>query len=297
MKKIMIFQIVTVLMVLVGCSTETSTTGTNLTQTTTTTIEVLEESPCKDTPLASSCFVPSDDLDFISNIPDEYLLTENFNSEVLNQQPMNWLLFTNSEYSRNGVFAKVLESGSNRYVQMFSDGKQRPLYPQSAPTPTFIFTTKFNLDQTRAGVAYADVMIPSEDGNSVSVGVSTGAVNTISIIIDTDLSLLVKVGGPFFYYSQNGDGGDYYSTGITLDEDKWYSFRFDWDAELDYLAATLITETEDILLFSGNFHISNRFNILPDGEILVPNVVKVTMPYGRSGYAYLDNVIVERRGE
>ncbi len=297
MKKIMIFQLVFVLIFLVGCSIDTNITTTTLSQETTTTQVLIEESPCKDTPLASGCFIPSDDLDFISSIPDEYLLNESFDTEVLNQQPMNWLLYTNSEYSRNGVFAKVLELEDNRYVQMYSDGLQKPLYPQSAPTPTFIFSSKFNLDQTRAGVAYADVFIPSVDGNSVTVGVSTGAVNTISVIIDTDMSLLVKVGGPFYYYSQNGDGGDYYSTGITLEEDTWYRFRFDWDAETDYLAATLITDTEDVLLFSGNFHISSRFNILPDGDILVPNVVKVTMPYGLSGFAYLDNVIVERRGE
>ena len=53
-------------------------------------------------------------------------------------------------------------------------------------------------------------------------------------------------------------------------------------------------ETE---LFSGTFHISSRVNALPAGAIMVPNVFRVTMPRYMNGWAYLDNVIIERRGE
>jgi hypothetical protein len=295
MKKLLIFTMSFLILGLVSCSTVTTTA--NVETTTTATQDLEDESPCKDTPLDAACYVPSYDLDFISSTPDEYLITEDFEAEVINQQPMNWLLFTNSEYKTNGVTAKVIEENSNKFVRMYSDGLQKPLYPQSAPTPTFIFTTKFNLDQTGAGVAHVDLMIPETDGNSVTAGISTGAVNTISIVIDTDMSLLVKVGGPFFYYSQNGDGGDYYDTEMVLSKDTWYSFRFEWDAESNYLAAYLVETSGDTLLFEGEFHISNRFNVEEDGEIMVPNIVKVTMPFGRSGIAYLDNVIVERRGE
>ncbi|MBN2504732.1 MAG: hypothetical protein JXB20_05245 [Bacilli bacterium] len=296
MKKTLILLLFLVVTTLIACDQETSTTTTATTAATTTTqsISSEQESPCKDDPLGTDCFIPSDDLDFISPVANEYTIVEDFESELLNQQPMNWLLYSNSEYKSGGVSAKVKGDETNHYVEMYSDGLQKPLYPQSAPTPTFIFTSKFNLDIDRSGVAYADIMVPSVLGNSVSVGVSTGAVNSISIIVDTDLSLLVKVGGPFYYYSQNGDGGDYHDTGITLNPDTWYSFRFEWDAQSDSISAYMVVDSIDTILFDGVFHISNRFNALADGEILVPNVVKVTMPYGRSGYAYLDNVSVER---
>ncbi len=300
MKKYLLLFVSSIVVFLFGCVMNTTITMTSTVNSTTLytgDLSNYEESPCKNNPLSSDCYIPSGDLDFITPNPIEYTILEDFNNEVLNQQPMNWLLFSNSEYKRNGVYAKVIDDGFNKYVEMFSDGLQRPLYPQSAPNPTFIFSTKFNLDLARSGIAYADVMIPSENGNSVSVGVSTGAVNVISIIIDTDLSLLVKVGGPFFYYSQNGDGGIYHLTEIKLERDAWYSFRFDWDANTDFISAALVIEDEIIPLYSGKFHVSNRFNGQQNGQIYVPNVLKVTMPYGRSGIAYLDNVIVERRTE
>ena len=297
MKQKILILLLFVLTVTFGC--DQATTGPSVTTTTTitmTTQTTAQESPCKDTPLAAECFVTSSELDFIPPVPDEYTILEDFDSEKLNQMPINWLIFSNEEYQPNGVFAKVVETDTNRYVQMYSDGQERPTYPQSAPTPTFIFTTKFNLDIDRKGIAFADVMVPAENRNSVTIGISTGAVNTISVTIDTDLSVFVKVGGPFYYYSQNGDGGDYYDTDIVAIPDTWYRFRFEWNAEEDNVKAYWIDGENEVLLFDGQFHISSRFNAAPDGEIMVPNVFRVTMPYGLSGYAYLDNVKVERMG-
>ncbi len=296
MRRTLILLLLPVFFALVACDRETTVTTTDqLEVVTTTSLEV--ESPCKNDPFGTNCFIPSDNLDFISPVPDEYTISETFETEVVDQMPMNWLLYTNSEYKANGVFAKVKTTGDNKYVEMYSDGLQKPLYPQSAPTPTFIFTTKFNLDITQSGIANMDIMVPSENMNSVSAGVSTGAVNTISIIIDNDMSLLVKVGGPYYYYSQNGDGGDYHDTGRVLETETWYTFRFTWDGPSNLVAAYLVLAAEDVLLYEGQFHISNRFNAKADGKILVPNVVKITMPYRQSGYAYLDNVSVERSGE
>ncbi len=254
----------------------------------------VQESPCKNTPLAEGCYIPSDDLEFISSTPEEYTILETFETDRLNQIPRNWLLYSNPEYVANGVFAKVIEDDANQFVELYSDGLQKPLYPQSAPTPTFIFTSKFNLDIARSGIAYVDVMVPSENKNAVSVGVSTGAVNAISVTIDNDLSVVVKVGGPFYYYSQNGDGGEYFETDLVATTDTWYSFKFEWNASENYVKAYWLDGETEVLLHSDTFHISNRFNASATGAILVPNVFKVTMPYGQSGYAYLDNVIVER---
>jgi hypothetical protein len=180
---------------------------------------------------------------------------------------------------------------------MFSDGLRAPMYPQSAPTPTFIFTTKFNLDQDRKGVAYANIMIPTDvQANAVTVGVATGAVNTIGVTIGQDQKVSVRVGGPFFYYSGSGDGGETISTNVTLTKGSWYTFKFEWDASTNMIAAYLIQGETETSLYSGPFHISSRFNATANGFILVPNVVRVTMPRYSSGWAYLDHVIVERKG-
>jgi hypothetical protein len=85
------------------------------------------------------------------------------------------------------------------------------------------------------------------------------------------------------------------TTGITLTRDEWHRFRFEWDAALDRVAAYLVVGESDTLLYQGSFHISNRFNAEAQGEILVPNVVRITMPYGQAGEAWLDNVIVSRK--
>lgn len=296
MKKALLLSLSVLTIILFGCQQETTTTTSELTDVTTL-YTGFQESPCKDTPLATDCYVPSDDLNFISPIPDEYVITEDFETETLNQIPRNWLIFSNAEYKANGVFSRVREDGDNKYVEMYSDGLQKPLYPQSAPTPTFIFTTKFNLDIARKGVAYASVMVPSTNRNAVTVGVATGAVNTISVTIDTNLSVFVKVGGAFYYYSLNGDGGDYFETALVVTANAWYDFKFEWDAEIDSVKAYWINGETEVLLHEDTFHVSNRFNGVPNGEILVPNVFKVTMPYGRNGFAYLDNVIVERMEE
>ena len=253
---------------------------------------------CKFTPLAPECYTPSEDLDFISPIPDEYTIEETFEFEMLNQMPSNWLLYSNAEYRSGGVSARVVQMDGFRAVRMYSDGLQKPPYPQAADTPTFIFTTKFNLDQDRKGIAYGSLMIPSEEGNSVSMGVATGAVNTISVTIGRDMKLSVKVGGPFFYYSGNNDAGVTYTTPYTLEKDTWYDFKFTWDAEINLIQAFIIIDSVEVLLHQGEFHESNRFNVLPQGMILVPNVFRVTMPSGRnvSGYSYLRNVSVERKG-
>jgi hypothetical protein len=279
--------LVFLLLFMVGCDVATTTT-----------METADlESACKDTPLAEACYQPSGDLNHITPTPEEYTIDETFDTDRLNQQPRNWLLYSNAEYLPNGVYAKVVEGISGRHVQLYSNGLARPPHPQSAPVPTFIFSTKFNLDQARAGVAYADVMVPSTNKNAVTVGISTGAVNAISITVDNDLKLVVKVGGPFYYYSLTGDGGTLIATSITLQTETWYSFRFEWDAEANVISAYLVQTSGDTLLHSGPFHLSNRFNALETGAILVPNNVKVTMPRGQSGFAYLDNVRVERKAE
>lgn len=253
---------------------------------------------CKFTPLSPECYTPSDDLNFISPIEPEYTIDETFEFEMLNQMPSNWLLYSNSEYKAGGVSARVVQMDGFRAVHMYSDGLQKPPYPQAAATPTFIFTTKFNLDMDRKGVAVGSLMVPSADGNSVTMGVSTGAVNTISVTIDRDMNLSVKTGGPFFYYSGNNDAGDTISTGRTLSRDTWYQFMFTWDAELNVIQAFIYDTTLGyVLLHEGPFHISNRYNAEVNGAILVPNVFRVTMPSGRniSGYSYLANVSVSRK--
>ena len=258
---------------------------------------VLEDYRCKDTPLAEGCYIPSSDLNHISPVPTEYTISETFETDREDQMPRNWLLYRNEEYATDGVKATIIADDDNQYVEMYSDGLKAPMYPQSAPNPTFIFSTKFNLDLDRKGVSYASVMIPSaKKNNAVTLGISTGAVNTISVIIGTDLSVKVKVGGPFFYYSGTADGGDEHATSYTLSKDTWYQFKYEWDASLNRVAAYIKVNNQYVLLYQGAFHISSRVNALEDGMILVPNVFKVTMPRYQSGYAYLDDVIVERKG-
>ncbi|MDO9628599.1 MAG: hypothetical protein Q7I99_01755 [Acholeplasmataceae bacterium] len=258
----------------------------------------LEDYPCKDTPLAEGCFIPSSDLDHISANPEEYLINEVFDTERVGSNPRNWLLYRNQEYAVDGVRTVIAEeTGGNRYVRMYSDGLRAPMYPQSAPTPTFIFTTKFNLDIDRKGVAFANIMIPNDvSSNEVTLGVATGAVNTIGVTIGQDLKVSVKLGGPFFYYSGSGDGGDTIATSLTITKGNWYTFKFEWDASTNLVAAYLVDDQNQTLLHSGSFHISNRVNALANGDILVPNVFKVTMPRYSAGWAYLDRVIVERKG-
>mgnify|MGYP001252439649 CR=1 FL=1 len=255
-------------------------------------------SPCALTPLAEGCYTPSDDLDFISTTPEEYLISETFDDERINSTPRNWLLYRDQEYAVNGVIARIQGDDDHRFVEMFSDGKKSPQFPQNAPNPTFIFTTKFNLDIDRKGVLYGDLMIPSDKPNYVvNFGLATGSVNTISVRIEQDMRLSVKVGGPFFYYSGTGDGGDVTVTTYTLTKDTWYRFKLTWDASDNLVAAYIIIDDVETLLHSAPFHISNRFNAEPNGMILVPNVARVTMPRdGIPGWAYLDNVILERKG-
>lgn len=284
MKKILIVLIGALF--LIGCD---QTTTANPSATTTGI-----ESECKDIPLSEGCYLWSPLQTQESGIEEEFLIDETFEEDRLNQIPGKWLLYSNEEYKAGGVSAKVTENGENKYVLMYSDGLQKPPYPQNAPTPTFIFTTKFNLDTARKGNASIDVMVPTENGNSVSVGLSTGAVNTISVTIGADRSVFVKVGGPFYYYSLNNDGGNRYSTDYVVEKDTWYTFRFEWDASQDFVKAYLVENDIDHLLYSGTFHISNRVNAKADGTILVPNVVRVTMPYNMSGYAAIDNVRITR---
>lgn len=284
MKKILLFLLL--FLFLIGCD-----------QTTGPTSSLDAESVCKDTPLSTACFLPSERTTSSADDIAEYTIEETFESERLNQIPSHWLLYSNEEYKAGGVSAKVMAEGENQFVQMYSDGLQKPPYPQNAPTPTFIFTTKFNLDLARKGTASIDVLVPSVGGNAVSVGLSTGAVNTVSVTVDADRSVFVKVGGPFYYYSLNNDGGDRHNTAFTLENDTWYTFRFEWDATLNLVKAFLIDGETENLLFSGPFHISNRINANATAEILVPNVVRVTMPYNKSGFAAIDNIIVERKAD
>ena len=286
MKKSILGVMITLLIVLSGCVQKTPEP------------EAEKDYICKDTPLAEGCYVPSDDLDFISPVADEYTISETFETDRVNQMPRNWLLYRNEEYKTDGVKATIVENGDNRYVELFSDGLKAPMYPQSAPNPTFIFSTKFNLDQDRKGVAYASILLPSDKPtDSISFGVSTGAVNTIQAIIGSDLKVQIKVGGPFFYYSGTADGGDIHSTNITIQKDTWYTFKFEWDASTNVVSVSIQQGDQFTALYSGTFHISNRVNALADGAILVPNVFRVTMPRNYTNtYAYIDDVIVERKG-
>ncbi|MDR4968853.1 MAG: hypothetical protein RG740_04490, partial [Acholeplasmataceae bacterium] len=63
------------------------------------------------------------------------------------------------------------------------------------------------------------------------------------------------------------------------------------------VAAYHLDGENEILLHTDEFHISNRVNAVASGEIMVPNVVRVTMMQNLPGWAYLDDVIVERKGE
>jgi hypothetical protein len=291
---------VLILLILWGCQARTTETTEPLTTTipptllsTTSTMTDIE-SPCKDTPLAEGCFVPSSDLNHLSPVHEEFTITETFDDERVNQQPKNWLLYSNSEYLAGGVYARVEYVEDNGFVRLFSDGAKKPPYPQGAATPTFIFTSKFNLDQTKAGSMAVSLMVPDTNNNSVSAGVSTGAVNTISVTIDNDYSVFVKVGGPYYYYSGTGDGGTYYPTDIVVQPNTWIRFKFTWDAADNLVQAYFVDGVGETLLVAVPFHVSNRFNATAEGAILVPNLVRVTMPYGQSGIAYLDECIVER---
>ena len=158
------------------------------------------ESDCKDNPLSSECYTPSGDLNHESPIPAEYTIEEDFDLETLNQTPRNWYLYTNNEYgvdpetydmAQEVVARTVAGEGDNQYVEMYSAGVHSAMYPQDGPTPTFIFTTKFNLDQDRAGVAYGSLMIPSDkDNNKITLSLSTGSVTTIGVTIEKDLIIL-----------------------------------------------------------------------------------------------------------
>jgi hypothetical protein len=287
MKKMMILMLLIFSVILSACQEQGATVE-----------ETPEDYMCKDQPLSESCYRPSDDLDFISTDPVEYVISELFDTERVNQSPRNWLLYRNEEYAIDGVKAIITDGvDGNRFVRMFSDGLKKPPHPQSAPTPTFIFTTKFNLDIDRKGIMEGSLMIPSDvPSNPVTLGVSTGAVNTISVTIGSDMKVSVQVGGPYFYYSGTGDGGDVFSTAHTLSKDIWYRFRFEWDASINNVKAYLYVSGNLVQLHSGAFHISNRVNALMSGMILVPNVVRVTMPRNyMNGWAYLDNVVVERK--
>jgi hypothetical protein len=262
---------------------------------------IIEDYICKDNPLGEGCYIPAEDLNHISPIPQEYLISETFDSENVGSMPRNWLLYRNEEYAINGVRTIIgEEDGGNRFVRMYSDGRNTPPYPQSTniTKPSFIFTTKFNLDIDRKGVAYASIMIPEEETSSgVNVGVATGAVNVIGVQIGSNMAVTIRVGGPFFYYSGNGDGGDIYNTSLTLTKGIWYRFKFIWDANENMVAAYHLDGENEILLHTDEFHISNRVNAIASGEIMVPNVVRVTMMQNLPGWAYLDDVIVERKGE
>lgn len=253
-----------------------------------------KSSPCKDNPLSEECYVPTGDLNHISPIRDEYLVSETFEEERVGQTPRNFLLYENSEYRPGMAVAKVEEVSGNKYVSLFSNGKGRPPYPQNAPTSTLIFTTKFNLDQTKKGALKIDMMVPSENNNVVHFGLSAGAVNTMSFIIDKEYNLRLKVGGPFYYYSGNNDGGDETNLNMKITPDVWHTFEIHFDVNENSLKAYM-HKPNLTLLHETTFHVSNRFNAKQDGEILVPNNVKITMPAGNfEGFAYTDNISVFR---
>ncbi|HBT59647.1 MAG TPA: hypothetical protein DEA45_02360 [Acholeplasmataceae bacterium] len=261
-------------------------------------VETEKESVCKNQPLSSGCFDENFDLDFISTTKEEFLISETFENEFVNQQPYNWLLYRNQEYHADSVSARVVEVGENKVVQVYSDGKFSPPFPQGVAKPeSLILSTKFNLDQTRSGVATGKIMVPSTEGNEVSFGVYTGAVNVASILIDRQMKLTVKIGGPFFYHSGNGDSGNYIDTGITLSRDEFQQFSFYWDGNLNELKVIFHQEVDHVL-YEGNFHISSRINAEASGTIMVPNVFKVTMPkaLNMTGFAYIDDIIVTRKG-
>ncbi|PKK87555.1 MAG: hypothetical protein CVV63_00630 [Tenericutes bacterium HGW-Tenericutes-8] len=260
--------------------------------------ETVTESLCKNTPLAPNCYDPNFDLDFVETENQEYLINETFENEFNNQTPSNWLLYKNEEYSAQSAVAKVIALDDNKYVSMYSDGKNAPMYPQGVAKPaSFILSTKFNLDTARKGVMTGKIMVPSVNGNEVSFGIYTGAVNTASIILDKQMKLYVKIGGPFFYHSGTADSGTLVDTGLTLSLDTFHRFTFEWDATTNEIIVIYHGETDQIL-YQGTFHVSSRYNATENGEIIVPNVIKVTMPkaLNMAGYACLDDVIVTRKG-
>lgn len=253
-----------------------------------------KESACKDNPLSDTCYTPSKDLNHISPIADEFLVDDTFEAEREGQMPRNFLLYENSEYKPGYVHAKVIKAEDNQYVELFSNGRGRPPYPQNAPTSTLIFTTKFNLDQTGKGILKLDMMVPSTENNEVHFGLSAGAVNVMSFVIKKDYSLHLKKGGPFFYYSGNNDGGEVINLNKTITPDQFITFEIHFNVKENNLKA-FIHEATITLLHESTFHRSNRFNAKEDGAILGPNNVKITMPAGiLEGFAYVDNVFVGR---
>jgi len=289
MKKYILFSLF-ILLIILGACTQVPSESTP---------KDLENYHCKDTPLAAGCYIPSSDLNHISPITEEYLINEIFDGERVGSVPRNWLLYRNEEYSVNGVIARIAEESSgNKYVEMYSDGLKVPIYPQNAPLPTYIFTSNFNLDIARKGVAYASVMMPSnKTSNAFAVGLATGSVNSVSVVVNKEGMVSIKLGGGYFYYSQSGDGGITVQTSLKLNKDNWYNFKFEWDGSENLIKVFHIIDDQENLLYSGEFHESNRVNSLENGAILVPNIFRVTMPRASSGWAYLDNVIVERKGE
>lgn len=254
------------------------------------------ESPCKDNPFGEGCYNPSKDLDHISTEIEEFLVEDDFEGERTDQKPRKWLIYSNPEYKAGAVDAKVLEEDGNKFVRLYSDGSAKPPYPQGAAQPTLIFTTKFNLDLTKKGQLEIDVMVPEEENNQVSFGLSAGAVNVINFTISKDYKLSSKVGGPYFYFSGNADAGQTHPTDIVITPGKWYKFLFTWDIEQDKVQSFIYLDDQKELVVDSAFHVSNHFNAKLDNEILGPNVISVTMPYSRLnvGYAFIDNVKVSR---
>lgn len=288
MKKYIILLLVIGLFGLVGCQNNTKDQNGD--------VVIETESPCKDNPFGEGCYTPSKDLDHISTDIEEFLVEDNFEGERINQKPRKWLIYSNPEYKAGAVDAKVLEEDGNKFVRLYSDGTAKPPYPQGAAQPTLIFTTKFNLDLTKKGRLEIDVMVPEEENNQVSFGLSAGAVNVINFTINKDYKLSSKVGGPYFYFSGNADAGDTHGTDIVLSPNKWYKFEFNWDIKLDKVQSFIYIDGVKQLVVESAFHVSNHFNAKLNNDILGPNVVSITMPYSRLnvGYAFIDNVKVSR---
>lgn len=255
-------------------------------------IDDLEKSsPCRDNPLSSECFA-LDDLNLKEETPaDEYVFSEDFESDYRESSPLSWLLYRNDMYEIKSVSAVVKGDESNQYVSLYCDGKKGPLYYPI--DRSLIFTRAFNLDYSDGGYAETDIYLPEEVNNDVYFEIATGAVAVIGIKINKKMEVSVVTGGQFNFYSV---APEVYQTKLILNTNTWYRLRLSWNVKSEIIGAYLVEAGELVELYEGPYHRSTRYSALVDGAPIPPNIVRFSMPklITSNGYAYIDNVVVKR---
>lgn len=266
-------------------------------------IKVTFESECGKDPFASECY-EEPTIALAPEEKEEKELSDNFNSYRIGNTPSKWVLFKDEEYKGDEVTARVEsenpdDPNANKYVKMTSDGSLKHKYPADGTDsisyqPTFVFSSDFNLSETKKGVATGKIKIDPTNQANVEFSIATGAVNSIGVILKTDGTIQVKKGGPFFYYNGANEAGDFLDTDFTYSKGIWIEFKFEWDVNANKIEAFIKENNEYKSLNNGNtaFHISNRGNALQRNPIIPPNVIRVIMPFNQVGVAYLDDINV-----